>query len=403
MDKKIETILNAVSDGDDIEFEPRSKAEEYLKNCINEDGTEGLPEPITRMDALLYKLADNIADAESGGGNSGGGGGGAIPDWSQNDETAPDYIKNRTHWEETFEPIQINVNPEGRESFDASAMGFGVFYKISDKIWTEEHLQSARHYARITDVSEPYLAPFKAEYQGIQINDEAIGFCVRYSISGDGAINEYVFVAKTAVDLTQVYGFSIPSAGTYACILGWNYNGDVLLQIEPILHTLDKKYLPKDLADDVMCNMFSWITHMDTTIPVEIDGDVTDFSMVFGESEEVDAQIDKVIFSGMAAFTIRFSTKSGNVDERHEVNMHLPRMDYPRDIRTGSTIVIKDNYELVRVNLRLSVTEHIFEVWATTVVDEPDIRTMIANEIGDIERTLDEIIALQEGYIGGTA
>ena len=58
METRIETILNAVINGETIEFEPRSKCEEYLKNCVNKSGATGLPEPESRLDALLYRLSE---------------------------------------------------------------------------------------------------------------------------------------------------------------------------------------------------------------------------------------------------------------------------------------------------------------------------------------------------------
>lgn len=47
-------------------------------------------EPITRMERFLK---------EYGGGSGGGTGGSVQSDWNQNDETAADYVKNRTHYE----------------------------------------------------------------------------------------------------------------------------------------------------------------------------------------------------------------------------------------------------------------------------------------------------------------
>lgn len=60
MDSKIEKLLNATIDGETIEFNPQSRMEEYLKNCVNKTGTDGLPTPQSRVDALLYKLAETI-------------------------------------------------------------------------------------------------------------------------------------------------------------------------------------------------------------------------------------------------------------------------------------------------------------------------------------------------------
>ena len=56
----MEMLLNALINGESIDFEPQSRMEAYLKNCINKTGTEGLPPPESRADALLYKLAESI-------------------------------------------------------------------------------------------------------------------------------------------------------------------------------------------------------------------------------------------------------------------------------------------------------------------------------------------------------
>lgn len=66
MESRVETLLNAVINGETIDFNPQSRMEEYLKNCINKAGTEGLPAPQSRVDALLYRLAETIS---SGGGD----------------------------------------------------------------------------------------------------------------------------------------------------------------------------------------------------------------------------------------------------------------------------------------------------------------------------------------------
>ena len=56
----MEMLLNALINGETIDFEPQSRMEAYLKNCINKTGTEGLPPPESRADALMYKLAESI-------------------------------------------------------------------------------------------------------------------------------------------------------------------------------------------------------------------------------------------------------------------------------------------------------------------------------------------------------
>ena len=58
MASRIEELLQTLLNGDTIEdFEPQSRTEAYLKNCILGRGVEDLPMPQSRMDALLYSLA----------------------------------------------------------------------------------------------------------------------------------------------------------------------------------------------------------------------------------------------------------------------------------------------------------------------------------------------------------
>ena len=60
MESRIETLLNALISGETITgFRPRSRAEEYLLAAVNKSGTEGLPNPQSRLDALLYRLAED--------------------------------------------------------------------------------------------------------------------------------------------------------------------------------------------------------------------------------------------------------------------------------------------------------------------------------------------------------
>ena len=59
-------------------------------------------------------------------GSSGGGGGGVQPDWSQNDSTAADYIKNRPFY--TGAPVETVLVEESTVSF---AEGDGGLYVSS--------------------------------------------------------------------------------------------------------------------------------------------------------------------------------------------------------------------------------------------------------------------------------
>lgn len=65
---RLEELLNDLLDGETTNIVPQSRIEEYLLKCIEGSGSEGAPLPQSRVDALLYALAEKLA----GGGSSGG-------------------------------------------------------------------------------------------------------------------------------------------------------------------------------------------------------------------------------------------------------------------------------------------------------------------------------------------
>lgn len=68
-----EDMLTALINGDTVNITPRSRMEQYLKNCVEGCGCDGLPTPRSRAEALLYALAEKMAGGGSTGGGSTGG------------------------------------------------------------------------------------------------------------------------------------------------------------------------------------------------------------------------------------------------------------------------------------------------------------------------------------------
>lgn len=54
----IERLLNDLINGQTEDFEPNTRVEAYLKACCERCGCGSVPTPITRIDALLYRLAE---------------------------------------------------------------------------------------------------------------------------------------------------------------------------------------------------------------------------------------------------------------------------------------------------------------------------------------------------------
>ena len=60
---RIEEFLTALLNGNTENITPQSRVEQYLLNCVKGCGCDGLPMPKSRLDALLYALADKVGGA----------------------------------------------------------------------------------------------------------------------------------------------------------------------------------------------------------------------------------------------------------------------------------------------------------------------------------------------------
>lgn len=69
----------------------KSNIEAYLQAMINDTGTDGLPTPKSRIGKLLYVLCGKLGLIQKAANTQ--------ANWEQLDETAPDYVKGRTHYE----------------------------------------------------------------------------------------------------------------------------------------------------------------------------------------------------------------------------------------------------------------------------------------------------------------
>ncbi len=109
-------------------MKPQNRKELLLDAIANGKVPNFTPE--NRKEAFLKKIAEKAAA---------GGGGGTQPDWSQNDETAPDYVKNRTHYGDYYKCNKSFALPVQSEATVVTVEGFK--YKLGDFIPWEYHLR----------------------------------------------------------------------------------------------------------------------------------------------------------------------------------------------------------------------------------------------------------------------
>lgn len=134
-ENRVETLLNAIINGETIDFNPQSRMEEYLKNCINKTGVEGLPTPQSRMDALLYRLAETITS-----------GGSSNP-------TVPTPLDGRTSLTGWYQYLNNDI----RQTMDWDTYEYSWVYRDTDEPVTELKLVYPSGTQYITDAQKLML------------------------------------------------------------------------------------------------------------------------------------------------------------------------------------------------------------------------------------------------------
>ena len=164
-------------------------------------------------------------------------------DLAQNDPTQPDYVKNRTHWEET-----TTVNKPLNITWDGNTGGLigvvlyeGVkFLKVSDLVFTDEQIKTMSETLSNGDYTEYSEAWDAGIEEGMVIPRNDITVCWNIVVARvDGAIVELDGALST-----------FPEKGLYFLSSeGWAHvasltSTEPVEQTKTVVHKLDKKYLP---------------------------------------------------------------------------------------------------------------------------------------------------------------
>lgn len=145
----------------------------------------------------------------------------AIPDWNQNDETAPDYVKNRTH---SLEEEIVEILPTTEFTSDTTYFSTQLpcdFIKHDDVV---VFIVDGVEYPT-TAVTEEKMGHTEAD---IWVNGS---FCITVGngMGGEDNISVHLLGAET--------------------YLGEHASGDLrVLKVNRTYHTLDDKYLPESVA-----------------------------------------------------------------------------------------------------------------------------------------------------------
>ena len=178
--------------------------------------------PITRMEKFLKNF---------GGGGGSGGGSGVQPDWNQNDETQPDFVKNRPFYEAKQIVTVENIS-------DDTIKGFPIF-AVGDTVTV------------IVDGVEHSLVAYDDEGYVI------IGDTYNSLANGEGQFGWQIYVSETKVVM-----FHAAEAHTVSY-----FAGEEVVKI-------DRKYLPKAavINCDSSSNTYSSDLTNDELYEIMLDG-----------------------------------------------------------------------------------------------------------------------------------
>ena len=281
-------------------------------------------------------------------------------DWNQNDESQPDYVKNRTHWVETFEPVEWDGSTEGRDSFDASAMGLGVFYKISDEVWTKQECEEASYKKTVNGY-------FAGEGFGETVlYDETIG----YGFSA--ASGTYFLSAFTAADLTAVYGFAIPSAGLYCYQPNLGEDGyDVTTYLleatkKDKFHPIDENFIPSTVlrvgGSGITVPVYP--VTINEGVEFEVDGRAMDDTNFYTEETITEDFVSKVERAHLFSITVLFHDASDEYTISF-ARTHAENHSHPHQ---GTQLVTLSNGSVVVVHVEFGITpDSSFRMWAKSL------------------------------------
>lgn len=161
----------------------------------------------------------------------------AKPDWNQNDENAPDYVKNRTHWSEEFYRYIWDGNTEEKTIITPEGAPFS-YVKVTNDILTAEDLIGATMIVNGVAENELPLAP-EAILDETCVFDNGDGFVyVSWGIPVVMAFDKAMSVDSIECPSAGVYVMYVPSADPTRTPI---YCSELSKTVD---HKLDMKYLP---------------------------------------------------------------------------------------------------------------------------------------------------------------
>lgn len=268
-----------------------------------------------------YVYTDNTNEGKPTPGGSGGSGGGSSvqSDWNQNDETQPDFIKNKPFGDVYGDTVTVPMMSEEEfNALDPSKIVGDMYIKVSDGVPTMQ------------DISNGLYLSIMGE--GHQIPPEELAHIAGEIADGIIAVTEwFVFVSEQGVGV-DIEGLTFPESGTYLFI-ELALLGETVLTIPnftgfTVNKKIDSAYMPNSVL----------------LFPASKDGTSYLFASendVIEDKRMTKSELVSAINSGSQMWVRMYGT-----DEEHGISINSYIKPYDVDIRDGYAVL----FFLVSVN-----------------------------------------------------
>ena len=199
----------------------------------------------------LVSISNDVDDLKKGGTVVGN----VQSDWNQEDETAPNYVKNRTHYITKGDIVWNGLDTEDRDIIDISSIVGKeecIACKIDEQVFTKDIIDNIV----IEFLKEPNYYNFsyvieKDDELSLDLNSTLVRVFHVYT-NTQPSIHEAAFlILSTSLeeDLTDTLGITIPSKGTYCSIYNGYVGGTVVIkESKDVYQPLDEKFIPESIA-----------------------------------------------------------------------------------------------------------------------------------------------------------
>ena len=207
-------------------------------------------------------------------------------DWNQNDETAIDYIKNRTHWVESSQAVEV-INCQLRMS---GTFG-GVSNSLNQMDFNEPLIIGESYQAVLNGITYTNLTPVNDEDRGVILHIFDTGTSSAYLVEN----TQTLYVKK----------YNLTTSNVFQVMRGSSEN---------VYHTLDEKFIPDTIArksDLQNIDLSSLETKSDAASKLQAAKDYSDANLEVAQAY-ADAAKAQAITEGANSAVNTINTKLAN-------------------------------------------------------------------------------------------